>query len=210
MIDACGIEANFSEPHELNIVPALASGGCRGRMSVLCGVEPGVLAELFKLAGSVAGVGEEQFPILFVATFNGTLCPQKLWKNGGEPVACVCSSPLKLAEVELVETFFQDVVFEGEELSIRAGVALPSAAAAQLPIDPRRRVKLTADDVQAASLFRISLQSDVGSSTRHVSGDGHAAWLSGIGDDFCLASVIACVQELVLDSQIQQQCGKTF
>lgn len=50
-------------------------------MSVLGGVEPGVLAELFKLAGSVAGVGEKEFSILFVATFDRTLRSQKLGNN---------------------------------------------------------------------------------------------------------------------------------
>ena len=153
---------------------------------------------MFKLAGSVAGVGEEQFPVLFVATFDGALCSQKLWKSVGEAVAgdtvvCVCAPTLKLAEIELVESFLQDVVFQGKELSVGAGVALPSAAADQLSIDPRRRVKLSANDVQAASLFRIALQSDVGSSTSHVCGDGHSAWLSGIGDDFRFACVVASV-----------------
>jgi hypothetical protein len=51
--------------------------------SVLRGVEPGVLAELYELAGSVAGVTEEQFAVQLVAAFNDPLGFEELRHRTG-------------------------------------------------------------------------------------------------------------------------------
>ena len=46
----------------------------------------------------------------------------------------------------------QDFVVKREKLPVRAGIALPAAAADELTVDPLRLVQLGADDVQAAEL----------------------------------------------------------
>ncbi len=64
--------------------------------------------------------------------------------------------------------------------------------------------------MQAAATFRITSQSDVSSSPGHVCGDGDAARLSGLADNFGFTSVVARVQKLMLDSVVGQQRGQTF
>ena len=80
--------------------------------SVLCGVEPGILTELFKLAGAVPSMSKEQFTILFVAAFDRPLCTKKLRKHGRGSVGLTLVSSLKLAEGNFIETLFKNLVFQ--------------------------------------------------------------------------------------------------
>ena len=72
---------------------------------------------------------------------------------------------------------FEDFIVEREELAIRAGVALPAAAADELAVDALRFVQLGADDVQAAELVHAVAKANVGAAAGHVRGDGDFALL---------------------------------
>ena len=80
--------------------------------SVLCGVEPGVLAELFKLTGAVPSMSKEQFTILFVAEFDRPLCTKKLRDHGRGSVGLTLVLSLKLVKGKFIETVFQNFVFQ--------------------------------------------------------------------------------------------------
>lgn len=192
-----------------------SGGGQRGTSFqydslVLRGIEPRVLPELDELAGSVARVSQEKFTVLFVAEFDDALSLQEVRQRAGQFGFLIGASTLESADVKFVEPLFQDVVFQRDELSIRAGVSLPRTPANELAIDSCRRVELSADHVQTSATFRVASQSDVSSSPGHVCGDGDSARLSGLADNFGFASVVARVQKLMLDSVVGQQCGQTF
>ena len=123
---------------------------------VLRGVEPRVLSKLDELAGSVARISQEKFTVLFVAEFDDSLSLQEVRQRAGQFVVLIGASTLESAEVQFVEPFLKDVVFQREKLSVRAGVSLSSASANELSINSSRRVELSADHMQAAATFRIT------------------------------------------------------
>ena len=57
----------------------------------------------------------------------------------------------------------------------------------------------SSDDCQTAGGLDLIREFDVGTTARHVGGDGHGAGLTGFGNDFSLALVQLGVQDLVFD-----------
>ena len=113
-------------------------------------------AKLDELAGSVAGVTEEQFTVLFVAAFNDPLRSEELWQRTCQRSFGMLGSTLELAEVKFVETLFQDVILQRKKLSVRSGVSLPRAATDEQPVDSCGGVQLSADDMQSTAFFRVA------------------------------------------------------
>ena len=94
---------------------------------------------------------------------------------------------LELFRLLRTEADEQDFVVEREKLPIRAGVALPAAAADELAVDALRFVHFGADHVQAAKFMHTRAEANVGAAAGHVRGHGDFALLACLRDDlrFC-------------------------
>ena len=108
------------------------------------------------------------------------------------------------------ESRFDDFIVERKKLPIGAGVALPAAAADELPIDALRFVQLGADDVQAAKLVDAFAEADVGTAAGHVRGDRDFALLAGLRNDFGFLRDVPCVQHRMFDAALHQQPREHF
>src|SRR4029079_18495195 len=90
-----------------------------------------------------------------------------------------------------------DIVVERQILAIRAGVALPAAAAAELATDAGGVVHFGADHVHAAQLGDAFAQANVGAATGHVRRDGDVLALARLPDDLSFGGDLPGVQNLV-------------
>ena len=106
------------------------------------------------------------------------------------------------------EAGVENFVVEREELAVRAGVALPAAAADELAVDPLRFVQLGANHVQAAELVHAGAEPDVGAAAGHVRGDHHFAPLAGRGDDLGFLRDVPGVEHRVFDAACFEQLAR--
>src|SRR3954471_8794122 len=83
-----------------------------------------------------------------------------------------------------------------------ARVALPAAAAEELPVDAPRIVALGADDVQAAELDDAGPELDVSAAPGHVGRDRDAPALACLGDDFGFVGVLPRVEQPVAEPRL--------
>ena len=70
------------------------------------------------------------------------------------------------------------VILKGNEKLRAAGIALARTTAAELAIDPARRMAFGADDKQSAECGHAFAEFDVGAAAGHVGGNGDGTALS--------------------------------
>jgi hypothetical protein len=88
-------------------------------------------------------------------------------------------------------------VIERDDRFARSGIALPTGAAEELPVDAGRVVVLRQDHVQAAGLPHCRAEHDVGAAPGHVGGHGDPPRLPGLRDDLGFARVLARIEHRV-------------
>ena len=89
-------------------------------------------------------------------------------------------------------------VVKADDRLERSRVALPAAAAVELPVDAPRLVKLGEDHVQAATREHLRREANIGAPAGHVGGDRHPCALARARDDLRLIAILAGVQHDVL------------
>ena len=99
-------------------------------------------------------------------------------------------------------------VFEAEKELEAAGIALPGAAADELPVDAACRVHFGRDDMQPAIAAGDVVEQDVRPATGHVGRDGHCAASTGARHDLRLLRRIAGVEHFVPDATRREHGGQ--
>ena len=86
---------------------------------------------------------------------------------------------------------------------------MTSGTSAQLVVDTAGFVAFGTQHVEAAYFGNSGAESDIGTTTCHVGGDGHLTLVAGELDDFCFAAVVLGVQNFVGDALFFQRCLNT-
>ena len=103
----------------------------------------------------------------------------------------------------------QVVIGRDKELG-RAGIALPSGSADELPIDATAVVLLGGDDVQATSFESGRVRFDVGAASGHVGGNRDGSAVTGLRDDLRLVFRLYSVEQSKWQASFGQRRGDAF
>ena len=91
-----------------------------------------------------------------------------------------------------------------------AGITLASTAPVELAIDTLCFIAFCGDDVQAAEFNDTWAERDISAAAGHVGGNGDAAFFSSPGNNFRLLLVLPCVEYLVGEAALIEQCAEMF
>jgi hypothetical protein len=86
-----------------------------------------------------------------------------------------------------------------------AGVALPSTAAKELPINTPCLVSFGRHNVQAPSLSHSWSQMDICPPASHIRRHYDAPWLTGMGDNCGLGAVLPGIENLMAEASRGQE-----
>ena len=72
------------------------------------------------------------------------------------------------------------------------------------------RIEIASPQIDSGLKLHVSTQNDIGSSSRHISGDGDRPSLARLGNNLCLSLVIFGVENNMLDAAALEQGRESF